>query len=87
AEAIAAGIRPGQKLSTALGLLPGLSVFERDMARERQTLENLACWAGRFTPCVSLAQPNELLLEIGGCLRLFGGIEPIVDAVTAGCVE
>lgn len=87
AEAIAAGIRPGQKLSTAQGLLPGLSVFERDMARERQTLENLACWAGRFTPSVSLAQPNELLLEIGGCLRLFGGIEPIVDAVTAGCVE
>lgn len=87
AEALAAGIRPGQKLSTALGLLPGLSVFERDEARERQTLENLACWAGRFTPTVSLAQPNELLLEVGGCLRLFGGIEPIVAAVTAGCAE
>lgn len=86
-EAVAAGIRPGQKLSTALGLLPGLSVFERNEARERQALENLACWAGRFTPTVSLAPPNELMLEIGGCLRLFGGIEPIVAAVTAGCVE
>ncbi|MDE2441329.1 MAG: DNA polymerase Y family protein [Betaproteobacteria bacterium] len=87
AEAIAAGIRPGQKLSTALGLLPGLSVFERHEAREGLALENLACWAGRFTPTVSLAPPNELLLEIGGCLRLFGGIESIVAAVIAGCVE
>ncbi len=87
AEAVAAGIRPGQKLATALGLLPGLSVFERAAARERQTLENLACWAGRFTPTVSLAQPNELLLEIGACIRLFGGVEPIVDAVTSGCAE
>ena len=87
AEAAAAGIRPGQKLSTALGLLPGLSVFERNEAREGQALESLACWAGRFTPTVSLAPPNELLLEIGGCLRLFGGVEPIVAAVTAGCID
>ena len=87
AEAVAAGICPGQRLSTALGLLPTLSVFERNEARERQALESLACWAGRFTPNVSLAQPNELLLEIGACIRLFGGIEPIVGAVTAGCAE
>lgn len=87
AEAAAAGIRPNQKLSTALGLLPGLSVFERNEAREEHALESLACWAGRFTPTVSLAPPNELLLEIGGCLRLFGGVAPIVAAVTAGCVE
>lgn len=87
AEAMAAGIVPGQKLSTALGLLPGLATFERDTAREQQALESLACWAGRFTPTVSLAPPNELLLEIGGCLRLFGGIQTIVSAVAAGCAE
>lgn len=87
AETLAAGIRPGQKLSTALGLLPGLSIFERNEAGERQTLENLACWAGGFTPTLSVVHPNELLLEIGGCLRLFGGIERIVAAVTAGCAE
>jgi protein ImuB len=87
AEAMAAGIVPGQKLSTALGLLPGLATFERDTDRERQALESLACWAGRFTPTVSLAPPNELLLEIGGCLRLFGGSKAIVAAVTAGCAE
>jgi len=85
--AAAAGVGAGHKLSTALGLQPGLAVFERDAALERRTLESLACWAGRFTPTVSLAPPAGLLLEIGGCLRLFGGAPAIVDAVLAGCAE
>ncbi len=80
-----AGVLPGQKLSTALGLLPGLRVCERDSAREARALADLACWAGRFTPTVSLAPPAGLLLEIGGCRRLFGGIEAIVAAVLDGC--
>ncbi|MBS1141481.1 MAG: hypothetical protein H6R13_2934 [Proteobacteria bacterium] len=87
AEAVAAGVCAGQKLSTALGLQPGLSVFERVEAREKQALDSLACWAGRFTPTISLVSPDSLLLEIGGCLRLFGGAETIVAAVLAGCTE
>lgn len=85
--AVAAGVRAGQKLSTALGLQPGLTVFERDAGREQQALDNLACWAGRFTPTISLQPPDTLLLEIGGCLRLFGGSEAIIAAVLAGCAE
>ncbi len=37
-------------------------------------MSRLACWAGQFTPRVSLAPPLALLLEIGGCVRLFGGL-------------
>ncbi|WP_375803775.1 DNA polymerase Y family protein [Azonexus sp.] len=85
--ALAAGVVPGQKLSTALGLAPELRVFERDPAREAQTLAGLACAAGRFTPSVSLAPPDALLLEIGGCLRLFGGAPALVEAVLAACGE
>lgn len=86
-EARLAGVGAGQKLSTALGLQPGLAVFERDEVRETKALESLACWAGRFTPTISLAPPDVLLLEIGGCLRLFGGAPAIIEAVLAGCVE
>lgn len=75
----------GQKLSTALGLLPALRVFERDPAREAVALDELACWGGNFTPTVSLRPPAGLLLEIGGCLRLFGGVAVIVDKALAGC--
>lgn len=85
--AATAGVAGGQKLSTALGLQPGLAVCERDPALERKVLENLACWAGSFTPTLSLASPAGLLLEIGGCLRLFGGAPAIVEAVLAGCAE
>lgn len=83
----AAGVEPGQRLSTALGLTPGLAIHERTEAREREALENLACWAGAFTPQVSLAAPATLLLEIGGCLRLFGGARAIVERAVAGCRE
>ena len=86
-QASAAGVRAGQKMSTALGLLPGLAILERDAGRERQALDNLACWAGRFTPTLSLHPPATLLLEIGGCLRLFGGASAIIEAVLAGCAE
>lgn len=85
--ALAAGISPGQKLSTALGLLPELRVCERDPMREARALYNLACWAGRFTPSLSLVPPAGLVLEIGTCRRLFGGIPAIVDALLDGCRE
>jgi protein ImuB len=80
-----AGIVPGLKLSTALGLQPGLTVFERDAVRETVALEGLACWAGSLTPTVSLSAPDSLLLEIGGCLRLFGGAEVMVAAAREAC--
>ena len=47
---------------------------------------SLACWAGRFTPRASLAE-NALLLEIGGCLRLFGGLDALHAQVVRGLAE
>jgi protein ImuB len=78
------GVRTGMRLSSALGLAPDLSAFERDATRELAELERLACWAGGFTPQVSTAPPDELLLEIGGCLRLFGGLRALCKAVRDG---
>ncbi|MBU0753343.1 MAG: DNA polymerase Y family protein [Gammaproteobacteria bacterium] len=49
-----------------------------------ESLGGLACWAGSFTPRLSLAPPAGLLLEIGGCLRLWGGLDRLLDAVLAG---
>lgn len=49
-------------------------------------LDRLACWAGGFTPRVSVADSG-LLLEIGGCLRLFGSLEALRGQVTQGLAE
>ena len=45
--------------------------------RQQQLLEQLAMRAQRFTPRVSLAPPDGLLLEVKGSLHLFGGMEDI----------
>ena len=57
--------------------LPALSASE---------LGSLACWAGRFTPRVSLAEDG-LLLEIGGCLRLFGSLDALRSQVVQDLAE
>ena len=41
-------------------------------------LAPIAAWACQFTPRVSLEPPQELLLEVQGSLRLFGGSEPFL---------
>jgi len=68
-------------LAAARAIAPTLSVIARDPAREASALEALACGCGRFTPRLALAPPAALLLEIGGCLRLFGGLDTLLDAV------
>ena len=41
-----------------------LATGRRDKQRERLAQEGLAGWAGRFTPNLSLAPPDEILLDI-----------------------
>lgn len=84
AAADALGIHAGLRLAAALGMAPGLLVQERKPVQEQAALQRLACWAGGFTPEVCLAAEDELLLEIGGCLRLFGGLDVLLDAIRAG---
>lgn len=85
--AASAGVLPGLRLAEAWGFLPGLSVRERDLAREQAALIRLACWAGNFTSEVSLLPPRTLLLEVAGSLRLFGGAAALFERVVAGCSE
>ncbi|HJV25320.1 MAG TPA: DNA polymerase Y family protein [Aromatoleum sp.] len=85
--ATVAGVRSGMRLAGALGLVPGLIGRERDLAGETDALHRLACAAGEFTPQVSIASPDELLLEIGGCLRLFGGLPPLLARIAASYAE
>lgn len=80
-HAEAAGILPGMRLSSALGLAPGLTVRDLEPTRQRAALETLACWTGQFSPQLSLASTTELVLEIQGSLRLFGGLPRLLAQV------
>src|SRR5215472_13487626 len=72
-QASRAGVRAGMSLAAALALAPQLAVKTRDPHREQVLLERLARRALAFTPRVSLAPPDGLLLEVKGSLQLFGG--------------
>ena len=50
-------------------------------------LAPLAAWACQFTPKVSLEPPHELLLEVQGSLRLFGGNEQFLTKLRLGLRE
>ena len=47
----------------------------------------MAAWACQFTPRVSLEPPRELLLEVQGSLRLFGGLEALKRELATGLGE
>jgi protein ImuB len=82
-----AGIKPGMLVSAAHALMPKLHIRTRDPAKEAKALAGIAAWVAQFTPTVSLASPNEILIEISGCLRLFGGLRPLSGRIRAGLAE
>ncbi|GGP24757.1 Y-family DNA polymerase [Silvimonas amylolytica] len=78
------GIRPGMKLSAAFALANELDIFVRKPEAEAQKMSVLAAWALQFTPTVVIGTSNTLLLEIGGCLKYFGGLPHLRDLVCEG---
>ncbi len=78
------GITPGMTLATAHALCPALQVHRRDLPAEHLSLERLAIWATQFTSMLSLEPPRALLLEIGGSLRLFGGLSILNQRIGNG---
>jgi len=77
AEAEAQGIARGMTAAAAGAVDSRLRLIERDREAEWAALEGLAGWMGQFSSCVSLAPPRGLLIEIGGSLRLFGGLSAL----------
>lgn len=47
-------------------------------------LAPIAAWACQFTPKVSLEPPQELLLEVQGSLRLYGGLDALRQSLAEG---
>lgn len=85
--ATTAGIRPGMAVSAAYALAHQLNLRIRNPDKEAKALAGIACWATQFTPTLSLASPNEILMEISGCLRLFGGLRRLSGRIRAGLAE
>ncbi|PWG61663.1 Y-family DNA polymerase [Spiribacter halobius] len=87
AAARSGGVLPGMSLAAAGALLPELHHRERRRDSEARALKQLAAWSLRFTPRVSLQPPAAVLLEIGGSLRYFGGLERLMGRVRDGAAR
>ena len=82
-----AGVHSGQLVSASLALAPDLVLRERDLTAEAAALEAVASWATQFTPTVALASPDAVLAEIGGSLRLFGGLARLKARLARGAQD
>lgn len=85
--AIDRGILPGMRLATAQSLCDTLRVQPRQTEREQQALRRLAVRLLAFTPTICPQPPTGLLLEIGGCLKLFHGLEPLLERLRTALDE
>jgi protein ImuB len=68
----------------ASALCSDLQIVPRNIAAEDAALERIATWAIQFTPAVSSAKPDEVLLEIAGSLALFNGLKRLWNEIAEG---
>ena len=78
------GVKYGMPVAAASALAADLHVVARDTAAEEAALERIAAWAIQFTPTVSIARPDEVLLEIAGSLTIFGGLKNLWGEIATG---
>lgn len=91
-SATQAGLRPGMNLVTALAAVPGVQALESSDSAQHAALRRLAAWAYQFsssviiTPAASSSDDPQpaLWLEIGASLKLFGGLQPLLEQFEAG---
>jgi protein ImuB len=79
--ALARCVRVGHSMNAAIALCADLQFVPRVVEAEARELEKLASFCERFTSKVSLEPPHELLLEIRGSIKLFGGIDALLERV------
>lgn len=76
------GVAQKMVLSACVALCANLQVFVYDAIKQQQRLEELALWALKFSPKISIQPPQSLLLEVRGSLKLFGGLENLQNNIT-----
>lgn len=86
-QAEQAGLAPGQPLSDATAMCPGLVTRPTDPLREARFLTHLRRWAGKFSPWVAEEPPDGLVVDLTGCAHLFGGEVQLMAQVEQDCAD
>jgi len=87
--AAALGIQEGMGTATARALAQSdtngsIVLLEQETEAEQRTLQQLCCWAYSITPALYVDRSDSLQLEVGGCLRLFRGLDALLAEIARG---
>ena len=82
-QALSLGLYPGMKLADARARVPELVTLDQDARADRLLLEQLALSCERYTPIVALHPPRAIILDITGCIHLFGNERALAQDVEA----
>ncbi|TVQ41449.1 MAG: DNA polymerase Y family protein [Geminicoccaceae bacterium] len=80
-EAAIAKLRAGLGLADARAICPSLVLADAAPARDREALEALTLWCGRYTPWTAVDGDDGVILDVTGCAHLFGGETALVADV------
>lgn len=82
-----AGVQRGMSITTAYTLSDSLQVKQRDTPKEQQALQELAHWAYDISPAINVYNSNSLMLEVGGVLKLYGGLNNVLHRLHDGLTK
>ena len=80
------GIQQGMSTATARALAESgatnsILLLEQDIEAEQRALQQLCCWAYSITPTLYIDRSDNLQLEVGGCLKLFNGLDTLLAEI------
>ena len=75
------GIRLNMNLSDVRTLFPKINILDRDVCAETLMMKQFANLANSWSPTIVIQNDRVLLLEIGSCLRINGGLPSLVRLV------
>lgn len=84
AQARHGGVYVGMAVAAAQALLGDLRILPRTPDAEQTALQQLAAWAGQFTPAVIVEPQQGLLLEVSASLKLFKGLKNLLHDIEQG---
>jgi len=81
------GVQQGQPLRDASAICADLVTRTQNKPAEAAFLSALRRWAGKFSPWVSEAAPDSLVVDITGCSHLFGGEDAMMQRIIQDCAD
>jgi protein ImuB len=78
-----AGVRSGVRLADARALLPTLQIMLDDPEADERLKQHLVEWCDRYSPLAAHDGADGIVLDITGCVHLFGGEAALLDQIQA----